>query len=325
MTTAPTTRTKGWQAAERDADVTVLLPGDLPIFFRRIPAAPQGFLMGSRHGDDNEEPAHRVVMPSDFWIATFPLTQAQWRSVVKEFKEFKALNAPPALGTQPSLNPSPSTFTEDGDDRPVETVSWADAVAWCEALGTLKVRGHDASGTDFAAVEFRLPNEAEWEYACRAGTETEYSLGEGSGDGEAALREVGWFEGNAKGATHPVGELAANGFGLYDMHGNVYEWCADVWDAKAYRKRGDGWAGRAWELADAGADAEFQDDADRSRGAAFRVFRGGSWIDSAWYCRSSYRYGDWPDYRGRILGSERGFRVCLVRGPSELASMPAEA
>jgi len=105
----------------------------------------------------------------------------------------------------------------------------------------------------------------------------------------------------------------------------VYEWCADVWDAKAYRKRGDGWAGRAWELADAGADAEFQDDAERSRGAAFRVFRGGSWFSSAWFCRSSYRFWYWPVYRFRFLGSERGFRVCLVRGPSELASMPAEA
>jgi formylglycine-generating enzyme required for sulfatase activity len=138
-----------------------------------------------------------------------------------------------------------------------------------------------------------LPTEAEWEYACRAGTETEYY----TGDGEAALAEAGWFgEEWDKGATHPVRQKKPNAFGLYDMHGNIWEWCRDVWDAAAYRKRADGWVATEWTLP------------NETR----RVLRGGSWRRTARGCRAADRGGDRPGDRN--WGS--GFRVGLVRGPS---------
>jgi formylglycine-generating enzyme required for sulfatase activity len=222
----------------------------------------------------------RIKQP--FFLGTFPVTQAQWRSVVEQF-------------SGSGMQSDPSDFK--GDSRPVEHVSWDDCAAWCELIANSQLLRElqAADGKQIAVGRFGLPTEVQWEYACRAGSETEYY----TGDGEAALAEAGWFERNSGGKTHPVGELAANEFGLYDMHGNVWEWCQDAWDADAYKKRVDG-------KADPEVSAE-----DVGERNPVRVIRGGSWINSAGYCRSAIRDRDRPDNRYRNLG----FRVCLVPGP----------
>ena len=127
---------------------------------------------------------------------------------------------------------------------------------------------------------FRLPTEAEWEYACRAGSQAAYCFG----DNADGLGEYAWFDGNAGGQTHPVGQKSPNAFGLYDMHGNVWEWCQDVWHGNYDDAPSDG---SAWEQ---GGDA--------SR----RLLRGGSWINLTACCRSAFRLNDNPDYRYDLIG-----------------------
>jgi formylglycine-generating enzyme required for sulfatase activity len=143
---------------------------------------------------------------------------------------------------------NPSYFK--GDKLPVEKVSWDEATQWCQKL------------SEQSGQSVRLPTESEWEYACRAGTTTEYN----TGDGEKALAKAGWYFGNSDGKTHPVGLKEPNAWGLHDMHGNVWEWCQD-------------------EVGD-----------------RLRVLRGGSWDFSARWCRSAYRSRWRPDVRGWDAG-----------------------
>ncbi len=274
-----------WEQARRDSDLTLELPGGVLMFFRKIPAG--RFRLGSRGYDPTEEPVHEVVITQDFYLGTFVVTQEQWRAVAKKC---------PALKKQTD----PSDFK--GDRRPVEQVSWLDADAFCAWLA-----GWNGLPDDIREV--RLPTEAEWEYACRAWTETEYY----NGDGESALAEVAWYDANSGNKTHPVDERREeHPFGLYGMHGNVWEWCQDVYDEKAYRKCEDGWEAVEWRVDDAGEDAEFYNEEDRRRGMARRVLRGGSWSDPAGVCRSAFRLRSRPGERFRLCG----FRVCLVLGPS---------
>ena len=274
-----------WEQAARDADLTVALPGRVPMFFRRVPAG--RFRMGSRIGNDYEQPVHTVVVPHDFHLGTFVVTQEQYRAVAGRCADLKQAA-------------EPSGF--EGARRPVEQVSWHDAVAFCTWLNSWK-------GLPRGCVA-RLPTEAEWEYACRAGSDTDYY----SGDGEAVLADIGWYEGNSGRETHPVDERPeAHPFGLFGLHGNVWEWCQDVFDPQAYRKRPNGWVARHWTAADAGEDAHYWSDDYRKLGRnQARVLRGGSWFNSASFCRSAFRDRDWPFESGRSVG----FRVCLVRGPS---------
>jgi formylglycine-generating enzyme required for sulfatase activity/serine/threonine protein kinase len=160
---------------------------------------------------------------------------------------------------------NPSNFK--GAQNPVEKVSWNNATEFCRKTGT------------------RLPTEAEWEYACRAGTTTKYS----SGDSDSDLNGVAWYFGNSGRQTHTVGQKAANPWGLYDMHGNVWEWCAD-WYADSYYQNSPG-----------------NDPTGPPSGSA-RVLRGGSWYDSPGVCRSAFRNWFTPDYRNFNFF---GFRVCL--------------
>jgi formylglycine-generating enzyme required for sulfatase activity len=267
--------------ASREADVTLWLPGELPLLLRRIEAGT--FRMGSRGAYAFEEPVHRVRITEPYYLGTFPVTQAEYRAVA-------------ACAAELRLDPEPSHFK--GDSRPVEQVSWEDAVAWCGWIQKhwRDLRGTTKEGTELAIRSFGLPSEAQWEYACRAGTETEYH----TGDGEAALAEAGWYDGNSGGETHSVGEKEENKWGLYDMHGNVWEWCRDVWDEDVYKKREDG-------VVDPEVTAE-----DVGEQNPHRVLRGGSWRGRAVWCRSSDRGGYWAgDRRGAI-----GFRVCLVRSPA---------
>jgi formylglycine-generating enzyme required for sulfatase activity len=152
----------------------------------------------------------------------------------------------------------------------VETVSWNDAVEFCRRL----------SARD--GKTYRLPTEAEWESACRAGTTTAYY----TGDGEAALGEAGWYAGNSREKTHPVAQKKPNAWGLYDMHGNVWQWCSD-------------WYGDY-------PQADATDPTGAAQGSS-RVVRGGSWNNLTQSCRAAHRSNDAPDDRRHSIG----FRVCL--------------
>jgi len=216
------------------------------------------FLMGSP-GSEAGEPQYAVKLTKPFRMQTTPVTQSQWKAV---------------MGTDPSRF--------KGDDLPVEQVSWHDAVEFCHLLSQKEGR------------HYRLPTEAEWEYSCRAGTTTIYY----TGNGEAALGEAGWYEGNSsggakKGHTQPVGRKKPNAWGLYDMHGNVWQWCND-W-------RGDYPAGEA--LDPTGPDS-----------GPGRVLRGGAWTSGSQGCRAACRYESAPDRRRHDVG----FRVCLDSEPGPL-------
>ncbi len=231
------------------------------------------FLMGSPEDEPErigwESPQHPVTVDS-FFMGKYPITQAQWQ-IVTEFEQVKR-----------SLAPDPSEFK--GDDRPVENVSWLDAIEFCDRLSKCTKR------------EYRLPSEAEWEYACRAGTTTPFYFGNTI---TPDLANYDWDESydntqitkqkNFRGTT-PVGQFGlANGFGLYDMHGNVWEWCQDHWHNNY---EGAPINGSAWI------------DPDASEEAA-RVRRGGSWLFGPWHCRSATRNYYVAGFRSNF----NGFRV----------------
>ena len=278
----------GADAAQLPARLRLHWPGEgVEMCFRWIVPQQVGgvcvpFRMGGRDGDSDEEPAHLVRLAGPFWLAETPVTQAQF-----------------AIWTRAAKIEHENRF-KDRPKHPAENMDWRQAQRFCAWLSGSQPPGFPAG---FRAC---LPTEAEWEYACRAGTDTEYHTGEG----EAALRHAGWFgEDWDQGATHPVGEKQANIFGLWDMHGNVWEWCHDVWAADAYRRRVDGdWdPGAVVRAKDWASDRE-----EMLANKAPRVLRGGSWGDSAWFCRSAVRNWNGPDVRNRGLG----FRVCLVPGPA---------
>ncbi|NJM95844.1 MAG: SUMF1/EgtB/PvdO family nonheme iron enzyme [Phormidesmis sp. RL_2_1] len=230
-------------------------------------ALPAGtFHMGSAsgQGDDGERPQHQVSVPP-FLIGKYPVTQAQWR-VVSTFERVDI-----------DLTPYPSAF--EGDNRPVEQVTWDDAIEFCKRLSKQTNR------------TYRLPSEAEWEYACRAGTATPFHFGE-TLTSELANYDANYTYGSGpKGKyrqhTTDVGSFPANAFGLYDMHGNLWEWCEDHWHPNYEGAPTDG---SAWKTTDTNAS---------------RLLRGGSWSSNPDYCRSANR--------GRVArvnrGNYIGFRV----------------
>lgn len=228
--------------------------------------------MGSRadeaRRENNEGPPHQV-MTTGFYMGKFEVTQAQWRAVASL----------PKVGRD--LNPDPSKFR--GDNLPVEDVSWEDAMEFCARLSQTTGR------------TYRLPSEAEWEYACRAGTRTAFAFG------ETVTPELVNYCGNypygsaAKGTYRETTAAAGsvgypNAFGLYDMHGNVYEWCMDYWHESYSGAPTDG---SSWQ---SGGNASF-----------FRVLRGGSWGNDASSCRSAFRDSSSPDQRHFSFG----FRVVV--------------
>jgi formylglycine-generating enzyme required for sulfatase activity len=186
----------------------VRLPGGIPLTMLLVP--PGGFMMGSNDPDTSkwhscgtsipcESPAHRVDIGSSFYLGKYEVTQRQWRAVT---------------GSNPS-------FFKSHPDCPVEQVSWNDCRAFCDKLSALNLG------------KFRLPSEAEWEYACRAGTTTRFFFGEPQCSPEASscpeLDSYALWGGNSKGGTVPVGGFKPNKWGFYDFYGNVYEWCEDDW------------------------------------------------------------------------------------------------
>jgi formylglycine-generating enzyme required for sulfatase activity len=186
------------------------------------------FQMGSNKGDSDEQPVHEVQISHDFLLGKYPVTNAQYA---------RFLEAVGGSATKPEYWDN-RRFNQP--EQPVVGVSWDEARAFCEWAGG------------------RLPTEAEWEYACRAGTTTEYSFG----DDPAELGDYGWFEGNSGGQTQPVGAKKPNPWGLCDMHGNVWEWCEDAWHGNYEGAPDDG---SVW-----GSDAAAGGD---------RVVRGGGWAN----------------------------------------------
>jgi formylglycine-generating enzyme required for sulfatase activity len=216
----------------------------------------------------DEIPQRRVTVAS-FSMGKYAVTQAQWEAVA----------ALPQVNL--SLNPNPSDFK--GANRPVEQVNWNEAMEFCARLAKKTGRA------------YRLPSEAEWEYACRAGTTSPFYFGE-TITTDFVNYNGNYPYGNApKGIyreqTTDVGSFPPNAFGLYDMHGNVWEWCADAWHENYQGAPSDG---RVWE----GGDDQY------------RVLRGGSWFNYAVICRSAYRLRSALGVRYRLLG----FRVALASG-----------
>ncbi len=231
------------------------------------------FLMGSPSSElqrNDDEGPQRTVNIASFLIGQYAVTQAQWRAVASLPKR------------QIDLNSDPSNFK--GDNLPVESVNWFEAVEFCDRLSQFTGRTH------------RLPSEAEWEYACRAATTTPFYFGETittdlvNYDGNYTYGSYTYGSG-PKGIyrekTTAVGSFPPNAFGLYDMHGNVWEWCADPWHENYNSAPTDG---SVWE---SGGNTQY------------RVIRGGSWYNNPWYCRSAYRNGNEPDSRYLTYG----FRV----------------
>ena len=239
---------------------------EMPAPERLVQVCPGEFLMGSPDDEPGRafgETRHRVELSRPFLIRATEVTQAEWEAV---------------------MGGNPSRFPECGPSCPVETVSWHEAVAFCNALSRSEgveecyaVDGSDVfwpRGLDCEG--WRLPTEAEWEYAARAGTQTAYH----SGSEEAALGRAGWYADNPGGTTHPVGGKEPNAWGLFDVHGNVWEW---VWD------RYGSYEGDAT-------------DPIGPRSGDDRVIRGGSWDSYARYCRAAFRFRLDPGYRLSYLG-----------------------
>ncbi len=217
---------------------------------------------------DDERPQHRVSVPQ-FLMGRYPVTQAQWRVVAGYPQEAQ------------ELNPDPSDFK--GDDRPVENVSWDDAQEFCNRLST-------KTGKTYC-----LPSEAQWEYACRAGTTTPFHYGAmitpevANYDGNYTYNDSP--EGEYRESTSDVGRFPANPFGLYDMHGNVLEWCEDDYHADYEGAPSDG---SAW--------------VENDRESLKRLLRGGSWFSIPAYCRSAARNNSTRVNRFNFFG----FRVSCV-------------
>ena len=224
------------------------------------------FMMGSPHGEgySDEKPQHRVTVPS-FFMAKYPVTQAQWKAVASER----------------NLELNPSEFK--GDNRPVEMVNWYDAVEFCHRLSKLTGR------------EYTLPSEAKWEYSCRAGTTTAFNCGEtittDLANYDGTDEYYGSYADEPKGeyreGTTPVGSFPANDWGLYDMHGNVWEWCADEWHEDYNNAPTDG---NVWTGGESNCS----------------VMRGGSWHDGPSGCRCASRLSYDP--------YNYGFRVMSIFG-----------
>jgi formylglycine-generating enzyme required for sulfatase activity len=206
---------------------------------------------------ETEKPAHEVTLTKPYYLGKFEVTQEQYQQI---------------------MGVNPSDFR--GQNLPVENVSWDEAQEFCKKASEVAQAAGLRAQPGGLRYNVRLPTDAEWEHACRAGTRTTYCCG----DAEADLDRAAWYDKNSGNTTHPVGQKTANAWGVHDMHGNVWEWCAD-------------WYGDYG----AGAVTDPQGPAD----GADRVLRGGSWNYIPRNCRSAYRFRGLPDIRINIIG----FRV----------------
>lgn len=247
------------QKSASDTQV-IMLPGEVPLEMVRIPSG--SFIMGSpddeQHRISNEGPQNEITIVDSFWIGKYPITQAQW---------------------QATSGYNPSCFK--GDNRPVEQVSWNDI---CGAGGFLE-KINEASPGHY----FRLPSRAEWEYAYRADTTTRFFWGDDPA--YTKINDYAWYSENSGGETHEVGTKLPNPWGLYDMAGNVWEWCEDCWLDTNHGAPNDDFS---WETSTKGMNL---------------LIRGGSWRANSSRCRAADCGSYNPEGRDRGLG----FRiVCTV-------------
>ena len=269
-------RLRLWATPRLEAPGAWLEPLGEGVALTMVTIPPGRFVMGSPSDEaergDSEGPQHLVELEG-FWMGQTPITQAQWRQV---------------MGT------NPSKFQGDRPDRyqrPVESVSWEQAMAFCAKL-------RERTGRHYS-----LPSEAQWEYACRAGTTTPFHCGAtlfiGLANFKGASNYVAASKGGYREQTSPVEQFPANRWGLLDLHGNVWEWCLDDWHSNYHGAKEDG---RAW-LESYGARVR-----QREEGERFKLLRGGSWFVEPQNCRSACR--------GRNLSgnlySSVGFRVCCL-------------
>ena len=213
------------------------------------------------YGDERQ---HEVVISEPFYVAKYELTMGLYQSLMDEDK---------------------SDFKGCGKRCPVNKLTWYEAVEFCNRLSkreglepAYRIEGKSVTW-DRTSKGYRLPTEAEWEYACRAGTTTEYNTGDTKDD----LKRAGWFKGNSITSVHRVGQKEPNAWGLYDMHGNVWEWCWDWYDKEGY------------------SDREVVDPSGPDKGLD-RVTRGGSYGDIHLHCRSSLRANGDPNIRRSTMG-----------------------
>ena len=219
-----------------------------------IYVAPGSFIMGSDNGHKNQRPAHKVTFTKGYWLGKYEVTQKQWRQVMGS--------------VQPSFK---------GDDLPVDGVTWEACQAFIKKVNK-RLGGNMA----------RLPTEAEWEYACRAGTDGDFA-------GTGRLDDMGWYKENCGDKTHPVGRKQANAWGFHDMHGNVWEWCGDWWGEYP--------------------QDDVSDPVGPSSGTE-RTFRGGSWGSPMKWCFSGYRWKTEPN----LADEYAGFRLCMSADQEALSS-----
>lgn len=228
------------------------------------------FSMGAsvqeKESSDRERPIHQVKV-AEFLIGEYPITQSQWRKIAKL----------PQVHRELRLNPSHF----QGDNRPVESVSWLEASEFCDRLSA------------YTGNQYRLPTEAEWEYACRGNTRSPFAYGNTLTSELADYASTYAYASEASSAyrkgTTDVGKFMPNAFGLYDLHGNVREWCADPWHENYHNAPSNS---KAWH---------------KGGNKAWRTLRGGSWANKPSHCRSAHRSG----YPENLLNRAIGFRVAM--------------
>ena len=256
-TVAATPTSQEVQSSVESEKKTITLPGGVELKLVKVEKG--SFQMGSEEGTRYEKPVHRVTLTKDFWMGQYEVTQEQYKAVMGE---------------------NPSYFKYEKGDCPVECASWEDAMSFCRKL-TEQERN---AGRLPAGYEYTLPTEAQWEFAARGGNQSKGYKYSGGND----IETVAWYDKNSGGKAHPVGTKRANELGLYDMSGNVWEWCRD-WS----------WLYPRSDVTDPIDELVIHSD---------RVLRGGSWLDPARLCHSWYRSSNVPSFRDGNLG----FRVALV-------------